>query len=334
MKIINLVGVFLICSFSTPCALKDTPNNLNIDKKSANYTKEKVDQLCLPIWNVFSPSRDFVWGANIIFNQFNISYSTVDNTFERVQLNSFSFRTTLEIFTIDYDITKEIQYTSFVDKSVNLDTIINFNNNYGSLYFSGGLNLLNNTGELGIGPAYSGIIGLTYLGGSINTLWETTSDPIANIYILFLTWLSQNSSQVIYDTGIQNIYNGYVLNYESILTIIDFNELKQFYDYGYNVGDTEGYGRGTIDGYNTGYEQGYNVGESNGYSMGFDIGYESGYIDGNEGQGDFDFVWLTTLFSSLNAILSVEILNGFKLWYLFSIPLVVALIVGVMKLLR
>lgn len=334
MKIINLVGVFLICSFSTPCALKDTPNNLIIEKKSANYNKERIDELCLPIWNVFNAERDFVWGANIIFNQFTINYSTVDNTFERVQLNSFSFRTTLEVFTIDYDNTREIQYTSFIDKSVQLNSSITFNDNYGYLLFGGSLKLLDNSGDIGIGPVYRGTLELTYFGGSIVQFWGTTSDPIANIYLSFLIWLSANSNQVISDTGIQNIYSGYVLNYSSILTLIDFNELKQFYDYGYNIGDTEGYGRGTIDGYNTGYEQGYNVGESNGYSMGFDIGYESGYIDGNEGRGDFDFVWLTTLFSSLNAILSVEILNGFRLWYLFAVPLVVALIVGVMKLLR
>lgn len=337
MKIISLIGVFLICGLSfPPNAPKDTPINLNITKKEATITELPRDKICLPIWNVFAPDRPFVYSANIIFDNFNIDYDTIDNTFNEITLNNFSFNTTLEIISIDYDNTIEVQYTTTIPTAVYINQNITFNNNYGEIGFAGSLKLLNTSGSLGIGPLYQGNIYLIYISDSSNSqeLWHTATEPIYNIYMTFIQWLNINSSQIISDTGITNIYNGYVLNYETYDTLIDFSEYKYYYDYGYNVGDTEGYGRGTMEGYNTGYEQGYNVGESNGYSMGFDVGYESGYIDGNEGQGDFNFVWLTTLFSSLNAILSVEILNGFRLWYLFAVPLVVALIVGVMKLLR
>ena len=335
MKIINLVGVFLISSFSTPYALKDTPNNLIIEKKEANITELSNDNLCLPLWSVFNPDRDFIYSANIIFSGFQLDYDTVGNSFDEVIVNSFRFTTSLEILTIDYDNTVEIQYSQTIETRRDINQTIIFNEDYGELIFGGSLELSNTGSSTGLGPNYQGQVYLAYLNNhEISLLWSSATEPIYNIYIYFITWLQQNINQVKIDTGLDNVLTGYTLNYQTNITLIDYSEYKTFYDFGYSIGDTEGYGRGTIDGYNTGYEQGYNVGESNGYSMGFDIGYESGYTDGNEGKGDFDFVWLTTLFSSLNTILSVEILNGFKLWYLFAVPLVVALIVGVMKLLR
>lgn len=335
MKIINLVGVFLISSFSTPCALKDTPNNLIIEKKEALYGSINNTILDIPFWAVYAPEQDFIYNASFILSDFRLNYETVDNTFNGIYLNSLYFKTALQISTTDYDNTTEIQYYTFIENNITLNKNIDFNNNYGYLDLNTLMNLESTSGHLGIAPYYNTDVELFYRTSSTyELLWTADQDSMTNIFLSFLIWLDGNTEQIIADTGVQNIFNGYITYFRGSLTLIDFNNLKQFYDFGFNVGDTEGYGRGTIDGYNTGYEQGYNVGESNGYSMGFDIGYESGYTDGNEGKGDFDFVWLTTLFNSLNAILSVEILNGFRLWYLFAIPLVVALIVGVMKLLR
>lgn len=337
MKIINLVGVFLICGISTPCALKDkdTPNKLIIDKKEALYEKTNNTILDIPFWSVYAPEQDFIYNASFIFSNFQLNYETIDNTFNGIYLNSLFFKTALQISTTDYDNTIEIQNYTFIENNITLNKNIEFNNSYGYLDLSTLINLESTSGHLGIAPYYKSAVELFYrTSNTYELLWNADQESMTNLFLAFMIWLDGNSEQIIADTGVQNIYNGYFTNYSGSLTLIDFNDLKQFYDYGYNVGDTEGYGRGTIDGYNTGYEQGYNVGESNGYEMGHEIGYESGYIDGNDGKGDFNFVWLTTLFNSLNAILSVEILNGFHLWYLFSIPLVVALIVGIMKLLR
>ena len=173
MKIISLIGVFLICGLSfPPNAPKDTPINLNITKKEATITEMPRDKICLPIWNVFVPEKPFVYSASIIFDNFNIDYDTVDNTFNEITLNNFSFDTTLEIISIDYDNTIEVQYTTTIPTAVYINQNITFNNNYGEIGFAGSLKLLNTSNVIGIGPLYQGNIYLIYISfGAQNLIY-------------------------------------------------------------------------------------------------------------------------------------------------------------------
>lgn len=76
------------------------------------------------------------------------------------------------------------------------------------------------------------------------------------------------------------------------------------------------------------------------YNKGFDSGYTSGYADGKASaqqeiqQDSFNTSWLTSLFNSISNILSIEIFNGFKIWYALGIPLFLSFIFIILKFFR
>lgn len=85
------------------------------------------------------------------------------------------------------------------------------------------------------------------------------------------------------------------------------------------------------------YEQGYNRGYRDGLSNNNEeLGqaYEQGYEDGYNDSSLNPMTFISSIFSGINEIFSVEIFPGFKIWYLIGAPLIVALIIGVLKFLR
>lgn len=87
---------------------------------------------------------------------------------------------------------------------------------------------------------------------------------------------------------------------------------------------------------NASYVSGYNEGYAQGEENGSKIGYQNGYADGQQSvDGEkFSLDWLTTCFNAVNIMFDVEILPGFKLWYLIGIPLFISLIFIVLKIFR
>ena len=85
------------------------------------------------------------------------------------------------------------------------------------------------------------------------------------------------------------------------------------------------------------YEQGYNRGYRDGLSNNNEnLGqaYEQGYEDGYNDSSLNPMTFISSIFSGINEIFSVEIFPEFKIWYLIGAPLIVALIIGVLKFLR
>ena len=71
--------------------------------------------------------------------------------------------------------------------------------------------------------------------------------------------------------------------------------------------------------------------EDYGYSLAKDYWYNYGLADGENG---FSFNWLTALFDTTNKILNVEIIQGFKLWYIIGLPALFSLVYMILKLFR
>lgn len=91
------------------------------------------------------------------------------------------------------------------------------------------------------------------------------------------------------------------------------------------------------DNYSWGFEDGYYRGYHDGLSEnneGLGQAYEQGYNDGYNDSSLNPMTFISSIFSGINEIFSVEIFPGFKIWYLIGAPLIVALIIGVLKFLR
>lgn len=76
------------------------------------------------------------------------------------------------------------------------------------------------------------------------------------------------------------------------------------------------------------------VGEaySKGYNEGLQIGFENGVQQAEE--QSFSLDWLNVVFNSVNQFLNIEIINGFKLWYLFGVPLIISFVFMILKMFR
>lgn len=85
--------------------------------------------------------------------------------------------------------------------------------------------------------------------------------------------------------------------------------------------------------YEQGYTRGYRDGLSNN-NENLGQAYEQGYEDGYNDSSLNPMTFISSIFSGINNIFSVEIFPGFKIWYLIGAPLIVALIIGVLKFLR
>lgn len=86
--------------------------------------------------------------------------------------------------------------------------------------------------------------------------------------------------------------------------------------------------------YSFGFEDGYYRGYHDGLSENGRDAYEQGYEDGYNDSSLDPMTFISSIFSGINDIFSVEIFPGFKIWYLIGAPLIVALIIGVLKFLR
>lgn len=76
------------------------------------------------------------------------------------------------------------------------------------------------------------------------------------------------------------------------------------------------------------------IGEAyaNGYNDGLEIGFENGVQQAEE--QTFSLDWLNVIFNSVNQFLNIEIINGFKLWYLFGVPLIISFVFMILKMFR
>jgi hypothetical protein len=91
------------------------------------------------------------------------------------------------------------------------------------------------------------------------------------------------------------------------------------------------------EGYDTGYDTGYFDGDSQGYLDGFEFGYESGFEDGfnelnNTASGLFQI--LGSAFTAIGSIFNIMILPGITIGMLVFVPIIFALLLFIIKILR
>jgi hypothetical protein len=92
-----------------------------------------------------------------------------------------------------------------------------------------------------------------------------------------------------------------------------------------------------IEGYDNGYDTGYSLGDSQGYLDGFEFGYESGFEDGfnelnNTASGLFQI--LGSAFTAIGSIFNIMILPGITIGMLVFVPIIFALLLFIIKILR
>ena len=80
------------------------------------------------------------------------------------------------------------------------------------------------------------------------------------------------------------------------------------------------------------YINGFNDGNINGFNDGYKEGYKSGVKDTSATISEQ--TWLTSIFKTIDACLSIEIFPKFKLWYLISIPIMFSLVRFVISFFR
>lgn len=298
MKIINLIGVFFLVSFSPiNNNLKETPTNLSIEKKSLNNDEPFVFDNPKKVVGLIKTTSSYRMIA--ISSHFEIS--TLSNDYSNLQF----------YFEFDFYISSIIGANTTSGSSV-------YYTHYESSYFTASATDFFEEESLTI-EIVTDFDSNKYL----NYYIEINSSP-ATLLEYHSSAISLNSNDYFSTTNIYYVELAYYqIEFYNINTT--FNEI---YDYGY----FNGYGKGSIDGYEQGETAGEITGYNNGYTDGFNIGYESGLLESDN--ANFEFSWLETLFNGANTIFSIEIFNGFKLWYLFAIPLIIALIVGVLKFLR
>lgn len=107
------------------------------------------------------------------------------------------------------------------------------------------------------------------------------------------------------------------------------NNNSKNYEQGYDIGKQAGYD----EGYQTAYNQ-YQDGLNTAYSRGYDVGYDVGYIDGVDSDGVNAFGLIGQAFDAVSDVLSIEILPGFQLWVLVTTPLIIAVVIVVVKLIK
>jgi hypothetical protein len=100
--------------------------------------------------------------------------------------------------------------------------------------------------------------------------------------------------------------------------------------------DTTAYNDGANIGYNAGFESGSALGYEGGYDNGYDVGIIEGFDEGLiEGTTNRSFVnYLNTIATGMNAFLTINIFPGITLGFLIFFPAILALIIGIVRLMK
>lgn len=144
------------------------------------------------------------------------------------------------------------------------------------------------------------------------------------------------ASGVFYNNGYNSGYSkGYAEGYQSGLNAGNLVAYEEGYQEGYNAGVdagySEGYTEGDADGYDRGASEGYNSGYDEGYSDGYNSGYDFGFVEGqNTDMTSTSF--LGGIIGGVVGILNLNILPGFTLGMLITIPLILGLFFWLFKL--
>lgn len=126
-----------------------------------------------------------------------------------------------------------------------------------------------------------------------------------------------NTNIEFYRFSFENVVSGPTLYFANFLQLSIPSAPTSFVDFGEQTGQS------------LGYQNGYTAGKADGEL----IGYQNGYAAGTS-ESEYSVSWVSSVFNSVNDFLNLEPLPGFKLWYIFGIPLVIALVLGVLKFLR
>lgn len=169
---------------------------------------------------------------------------------------------------------------------------------------------------------------------------EFYEERITNEYSLLFNIYTEEIT-----TGIFSLFYDVEFTNGTIVFDPDFQsgriQYKYIYDYySFNIPIlnelTRDWGNYLIDNsYNSGYTNGENEGFNSGYTTGKNEGFNSGYNKGfSDGEKVFDTNFLSEIFSETNDFFNIEIFPNLKLWYIIAGPLIVALIIAVLKVLR
>lgn len=89
-----------------------------------------------------------------------------------------------------------------------------------------------------------------------------------------------------------------------------------------------------VDRYNSGYQSGYNAGYNIAYKLGDTAGYDRGFVDGAQGIETNAFTTLTQAFEAMGSVFSINVLPNLPLWVLVFAPLIVAVVIVIVKLIK
>ena len=107
--------------------------------------------------------------------------------------------------------------------------------------------------------------------------------------------------------------------------------LPDSFTYGYLY--KKGFSDGEKFGTSVGYDEGFQAGVSQGLTQGYDTGYAQGMIDSNY-DSRFGISFIRSAFDSVSSFFNIELIPGLKIWYLISVPVLLSVFYGVMKILR
>ena len=97
------------------------------------------------------------------------------------------------------------------------------------------------------------------------------------------------------------------------------------YDEGFKAGSKEGYNKAVIDILNPDSVQ---------YQYIYDLGKQEGLVEGMRGTESNAFVVIGQAFASVGSVLSIEVMPNLPLWVLVFTPLIVAVVIVVVKLIK
>lgn len=135
-----------------------------------------------------------------------------------------------------------------------------------------------------------------------------------------------------YNVGYSKGYNeGYQTGLNAGNQVSYENGYNEGYQAGLNAGYSEGYSEGDLDGYNRGTTEGYENGYDEGYSVGYNSGYDFGFVEGQNSDVNATS-FLGGIINGVVGILNINVLPGFSLGMLITIPLVLGLFFWLFKL--
>lgn len=109
--------------------------------------------------------------------------------------------------------------------------------------------------------------------------------------------------------------------------------LPRFDAYDNDQAYANGYAEGKREGYNTAVTQILNP-DSNQYQYIYDLGKQEGLVEGMRGTESNAFVVIGQAFASVGSVLSIEVMPNLPLWVLVFTPLIVAVVIVVVKLIK